>query len=218
MSLSGDRKFDYPQSFGPYAPYWKQYHYQNDYFGRLSVALSSGKQKNRILILEPTTTAWMYFSPDTNRVNKRFNEINPSFRSMLSLLEQNQIEYDLGSEHIIRDYGKISGKTFYVNKCSYDLVIVPDVMDNLEQSTYTLLKKYVSNGGRVLQIGEGVKYIAAEPSDKLAELVSAKDLDKESAHKQGNYRYTYCQILISRLIFPGMASYFITGEGCRTAN
>ena len=65
MSLMGDRKFDYPQSFGPYSPYWKQYRYQTDYFGRLSAALSSGKQKNRILILEPTTTAWMYFSPVT---------------------------------------------------------------------------------------------------------------------------------------------------------
>ncbi len=174
MSLLGDRKFDYPQSFGPYAPYWKQYHYQNDYFGRLSAALSSGWQKNRILILEPTTTAWMYFSPDTNKVNKRFKEINPAFRGLLSLLEQNQIEYDLGSEHIIRDYGRISGKTFCVNECSYDLVIIPDVMDNLEASTYALLGRYVSNGGRVLQIGDGAKYIAAEPSDKLAELVSGK--------------------------------------------
>jgi hypothetical protein len=174
MSLAGDRKFDYPQSFGPYAPYWKQYHYQNDYFGRLSAALSSGKQINRILILEPTTTAWMYFSPDTNRVNKRFKEINPAFRGMLSLLEENRIEYDLGSEHIIREYGRISGKTFCVNKSSYDLVIVPDVMDNLEPSTYDLLRKYVSNGGRVLQIGEGAKYLAAEPSEKLAELASEK--------------------------------------------
>ena len=29
---------------------------------------------------------------------------------MLSLLEQKQVEYDLGGEHIIRDYGKVSGK------------------------------------------------------------------------------------------------------------
>ncbi len=49
MSLMGDRKHDYPQSFGPYAPYWKQYQYQTDYFGRLSAALSSGKQINRII-------------------------------------------------------------------------------------------------------------------------------------------------------------------------
>jgi hypothetical protein len=174
MSLLGDRKFDYPQSFGPYAPYWEQYRYQTDYFGRLSVALSSGKQNNKILILEPTTTAWMYFSPDTDKINRRFKEINPSFRRMLSLLEQKQVEYDLGSEHIIRDYAKVSGKYFTINQSSYDIIIVPDVMDNMEKSTYILLKKYILNGGKVIQLGEGVKFIDAEPSDKLIKLTSAK--------------------------------------------
>jgi hypothetical protein len=174
MSLMGDRKFDYPQSFGHYAPYWKQYHYQTDYFGRLSAALSSGKQKNRILILEPTTTAWMYFSPERDKINKRFNDINPAFRSMLSLLEQKQVEYDLGDENIIRDYGKVSGKKFCVNQCSYDIVIIPDVMDNFEKPTFNLLKKYVANGGKVIQLGEGARYIAAEPSDKLTKLTSGK--------------------------------------------
>ncbi len=174
MSLAGDRKFDYPQSFGPHAPYWKQYHYQNDYFARLSVALSAGKQKNRILILEPTTTAWMYFSPDSATINSRFRQINPAFRKMLALLEQKQVEYDLGSEHIIRDYGKVSGKHFCINQSSYDLVIVPDVMDNLEESTFALLRKYVSGGGRVLQIGTGARFINAEPSDRLKTLVSTK--------------------------------------------
>jgi hypothetical protein len=174
MSLMGDRKFDYPQSFGPYAPYWKQYSYQTDYFGRLSAALSSGKQKNRILILEPTTTAWMYFAPDSAKINKRFKEINPAFRSMLSLLEQKQVEYDLGDENIIRDHGKVSGKKFCVSQCSYDIVIVPDVMDNFEKKTFNLLEKYVADGGKVIQLGEGAKYIAAEPSDKLIKLTSDK--------------------------------------------
>jgi hypothetical protein len=174
MSLLGDRKFDYPQSFGPYAPYWEQYRYHTDYFGRLSAALSSGKQKNRILILEPTTTAWMYFSPDTGKINRRFKEINPSFRRMLSLLEQKQVEYDLGSEHIIRDYGKVTGKLFSIDQCSYDIVIVPDVMDNIEGSTFRLLKKFILNGGKVIQLGEGVKFIDAEPSDRLIKLTSAR--------------------------------------------
>ena len=181
MSLMGDRKFDYPQSFGPYSPYWKQYRYQTDYFGRLSAALSSGKQKNRILILEPTTTAWMYFSPKSDKINKRFNDINPAFRSLLSLLEQKQVEYDLGDENIIRDYGKVSGKKFCINQGSYDIVIVPDVMDNFEKTTYNLLKKYVANGGKVIQLGEGARYIAAEPSDKLIKLTSAKSWIKYPA-------------------------------------
>jgi hypothetical protein len=175
VSLMGDRKHDYPQSFGPYAPYWKQYKYQADYFGRLSAALSSGKQINKILVLEPTTTAWMYYSPKKENTNARFDKINPSFRSMLSLFEQKQVEYDLGCEHIIRDYGKVSGKTFSVGQRDYDLVIIPDVMDNLESPTYKLLKKYVSNGGKVIQFGEGMQFIDAKPAEELKKLTSKEN-------------------------------------------
>ena len=175
ISIMGDRKHDYPQSFGPYAPYWKQYKYQNDYFGRLSAALSSGKQVNKILVFEPTTTAWMYYSPKKENINPRFDKINPSFKSMLSLFEQKQVEYDLGCEYIIRDNGKVKGKTFIIGQRDYDVVIIPDVMDNFDKSTFKLLKKYVSNGGKVIQFGEGAKFIDAELTDQFESLASKEN-------------------------------------------
>jgi hypothetical protein len=181
MSLAGDRKFDYPQSFGPYSPYWNQYSYQINYFGRLSAALSSGKQTNRILVLEPTTTAWMYYSPESGRTNKRYSEINPAFRKLLGLFEQKQVEYDLGDENIIRDYGKVSGNKFCVSQCSYDIVIVPDGMDNFEKPTFNMLKKFVAHGGKVIQLGEGARYIGAEPAEELVSLTSCKSWTKVPA-------------------------------------
>ncbi|HBL77151.1 MAG: hypothetical protein A2W90_18725 [Bacteroidetes bacterium GWF2_42_66] len=174
ISLTGDRKHDYPQSFAAHAPYWKQYRYQADYFGRLSLALSAGKQKNRVLVLEPTTTAWMYYSPKSDKINTRFNDINPAFRGLLGLLEKEQVEYDLGCENIIRDHGKVTGEKFHVNQRSYDIVIVPDVMDNFEEATFRLLQKYVLNGGKVIQLGEGAKYVAAESSEELTKLTTQK--------------------------------------------
>ncbi len=173
MSLMGDRKFDYPQSFGPYSPYWSQYKYHTDYFGRLSASLSSGAQKNRILVLEPTTTAWMYFSPESGKSGKRYYDINPAFRKLLSLLEQKQVEYDLGDEHIISGFGRVSGKKFCINQRSYDILVVPDGMDNFEKPTFDLLEKYVAHGGRVIQLGEGARFISAEPSDNLTRLTSS---------------------------------------------
>ena len=67
MTLAGDRKHDFPQSFGEYDSWWPYYRTLADYYGRLSLALASGKQKNRILVIEPTTTAWMEYSPSARR-------------------------------------------------------------------------------------------------------------------------------------------------------
>ncbi len=180
MSLMGDRKHDYPLSFGAFEPWWKQYHYQADYFSRLSAALSSGIQQNHILVLEPTTTAWMYYTPVRDRVNKRFTEINPAFTKLLSQLEQAQVEYDLGCENIIRDWGKIEGSKFRVNQRVYDLVVIPDVMDNIDKTTYKLLKKYLAHDGKVLQLGEGAKFIDGVPSKDLAKLTTDKNWIKKA--------------------------------------
>ena len=61
MTLKGARKRDFPQSMSYHAPWWEKYKILNQYFERLSLALSYGKQINKILILEPTSTTWMYF-------------------------------------------------------------------------------------------------------------------------------------------------------------
>ena len=180
VSMMGDRKHDYPPSFGTFEPYWKQYRYQADYFGRLSAALSSGVQKNRILVLEPTTTAWMYYSPVKDKRPKRFDDINPAFRKLLDNFEQSQVEYDLGCENIIRDWGKVQGDKFRVNQRIYDLVIIPDVMDNIDKATFKLLKKYVANGGKVIQFGEGAKFVDALPSKDLVKLTSDKNWIKKA--------------------------------------
>ncbi len=60
ITLRGARKRDHPQSFSYHEPWWEAYHVSAEYFARLSLALSQGEQVNRVLVLEPTTTAWMY--------------------------------------------------------------------------------------------------------------------------------------------------------------
>ena len=61
-SLNGVRKFDYPPSFSYHEPWWEHYKLMGDYIGRMSMAMSAGEQINQTLVLQPTTSAWMYFS------------------------------------------------------------------------------------------------------------------------------------------------------------
>ena len=158
ISLAGDRKHDFPQGFGTYSPYWEVYRYHTDYFARLSLALSSGHQKNNILVLEPTSTTWMYFNP-TDKENQKMNKIGDDFDTFLKELESYQVEYDLGCENIIKDHGRIEEGKFVINKAGYDLIILPPGTENLDKPTFDLLKEYTEAGGKVLQINADLQFV-----------------------------------------------------------
>jgi hypothetical protein len=152
MTLTGARKYDYPQSFSYHTPWWPYYKTLNQYNKRLSLALSHGKQYNSILVIEPTTSAWMYVSRTSK--NLRFSEIGNQFQAFVTRLQKSHVEYDLGSENIIKDHGKIAGGKFVVGQRSYSIVVIPPGMENIDKPTFKLLKEYVAKGGKVIQLEE----------------------------------------------------------------
>lgn len=176
LSLVGHRKQNYPQSFLNYDPYWHLYKNQTDYFARLSLALSSGQQINKTLIIEPTTSVWMYYGEDEGQ---KINEIGNSFKGMIQFLEDQQAEYDLGCENVIKDQGKISGKKFIVNKRAYNLVVIPENMENIDNASFLLLQQYIANDGKVLQLGEDPQLVDGEKSAELIELVKSENWIRE---------------------------------------
>lgn len=150
MTLLGDRKHDFPQSISYHAPWWEHYDHHLDYFARLSVAMSAGKQKNNVLVLEPTTSTWMYYS--SNSPNEFINEIGDSFNDLLDKMEQYKIAYDLGSENIIKDRGRVNNDSFMVGEAGYDLVVLPYGMENLDGATFELIEQYLESGGKVVSL------------------------------------------------------------------
>jgi hypothetical protein len=155
MTLKGARKRDYPQSMSYHTPWWENYKPLNAYFHRLSFAMSAGKQINKILILEPTSTSWMLHAPKlTNSIGApaAIDELKDKFHGLLAALEKNQVEYDLGCESIIASHGRVQKKQFVVGSRAYELVILPPMFENLMDSTYLLLLNYLQNGGTVLSM------------------------------------------------------------------
>lgn len=169
MTLEGARKRDHPQSFSYHEPWWKNYNVLGDYFARLSLALSSGKQINRVLVFEPTSTAWLYFS-DT-QFNDTYSELGPSFQEFVLKLEKYQIEYDLASENIVKDNSEIAGEKFIVGERAYDVIILPPGLENLDKSTYELVKTYLESGGKVISFNDVPSYIDGSESSKLKSIV-----------------------------------------------
>lgn len=149
MTIMGARKYDYPQSFSYHNPWWPYYKSLNDYFTRLALMLSSGRQVNKILIIEPTTTAWMYYNRD--KPNARFTDIGNQFQQFVTRLEKSQVEYDLGSENIIRDHGSAKNAKFIVGSREYEMVILPPGIENVDLPTFELLEKFAAAGGKIIQ-------------------------------------------------------------------
>ncbi len=148
FTMAGARKYDYPPTFDYHEPWWGDYKYINDHYARLSQALSSGQQKNDILIIEPTTTAWLYDS--YAKRNQKVREIGQAFQSFISILEKSQVEYDLGSENMIGYMGDAKRHALTVGKASYSKVVIPPMTDNLDLETYRLLEKFVAHGGTLI--------------------------------------------------------------------
>ncbi len=177
ITIRGTRKRDHPQSFSYHEPWWNSYHVMAQYFTRLSAATSHGRQVNRILVLEPTTTAWMY-QPDRS-TQKQMMDVGERFQQLVNDLERAQVEYDLGCEDIIARHGSVkregraasksaSGTPwFVVGKCRYDTVVLPPLTESLNSPTVDLLQKYASAGGRVLCCGPPPERIDGRLGDRV---------------------------------------------------
>ena len=149
VTLRGARKGDYPQSFSYHEPWWEGYHVQAQYFARLSAALSQGEQVNEVLVLEPTTTAWMYQAADA-----KLDELGKSFFDLVMALEAAQVEYDIGCEDILARHGSADSAGLKVGRRHYRTVVLPPMTENLNAKTAQLLAAFEETGGTVLSCGE----------------------------------------------------------------
>jgi hypothetical protein len=167
VTIRGARKRDHPQSFSYHEPWWKNYHVMASYFTRLSFIMSQGRQINRVLVLEPTTTAWMY------QGDPKQKEIGDRFQALLVALERAQVEYDIGCEDILARDGSAEGPSIRVGKASYHTVVLPPLTENLNRPTMDLLEVYTKAKGVVLCCGEAPARVDGRPSER-AELAASR--------------------------------------------
>lgn len=164
VTLRGARKRDHPQSFSYHEPWWEAYHVNAQYLTRLSAVMAQGEQVNRILVLEPTSTAWMYQGHEA-----KLREIGDSFFNLLLALEAAQIEYDLGCEDILARVGAVAGPRLRVGGRFYDVVVLPPHTENISSTLLRLGETFLESGGQVLCLGEPPTRVDGTPSSRPAE-------------------------------------------------
>ncbi len=215
ITLRGARKRDHPQSFGYYEPWWEAYGVQGRYFERLSLALSAGEEVNNILVIEPTTTAWMYNADGED--DPQLTKIGAEFQKFVTDLAKHQVEFDLGCEDIIARHGFVtwaqtsnerngtqsaeSGADLSVGRRHYGIVVLPGSIENLASKTVELLDEYLQHGGRVYCVGSApTRQDGVESATivRLAKYHGWVPLDVKSA--------------ISRLEFDGGGTVVVSAE------
>jgi len=167
ITIEGARKLDYPDFFTGYSPWAEDYKTLNDHVARLSLTLSQGEQNNEILILEPTSTVWMYYS--STHTLPHLDEIGGSFTELLNALEHKQLEYDLGCETMISDHGKVKNGKFVVGQKEYATVILPENMEVLLPTTAKMLEDFARKGGRIVALSKPTLVNGTE-SESMKEL------------------------------------------------
>jgi hypothetical protein len=177
MTLTGARKYDYPPVFTYHSPWFGDYKMLNDYFGRLSLVMSKGLQQNDILVLEPNSTLWSYYSHTGS--NPALMEIGKNFQAFVTLLEKGQMEYDLGSENIIKDHGRVENGKFIVGKAPYSTVVIPPMNETLNKPTFALLRRFVEQGGRLITFSKP-NLIDGAVNNELVSFVAQESVIKES--------------------------------------
>ncbi|MDR2919764.1 MAG: hypothetical protein LBV72_10425 [Tannerella sp.] len=173
MTLTGARKYDYPPVFTYHSPWFGNYKVLNDYFGRLSLVMSKGVQRNDILVLEPNSTLWSYYSHTGS--NPALMKIGKNYQAFVTLLEKGQVEYDLGSENIIKDQGRVENGKFIVGEAAYSTVVIPPMNEALNKPTFALLRQFVEQGGRLITFAKS-DLIDGAPNQELVSFMANESI------------------------------------------
>jgi hypothetical protein len=169
VTVRGARKRDHPQSFSDHAGWWKDIKGLNDRIGRLSYALSQGRMKNRVLVLQPTTSAFLFAKPD-KAAEAEFARMRREHGSLIQSLCDYQIDFDLGDEYLLEEVGSAGKGKLHVGRSTYHLVVLPPSMTNMRHQTLSLLEKYLRGGGKVLALASAPTYVDGQKSDFVLKL------------------------------------------------
>ncbi len=173
FSYQGLRKRDCPQSFDYRQPWWEEWKYYNDYLARGSYMLTRGVMDQRILYLNPSTTAYLVPGEEAKGTVDHGTDPscvkNPDMSDFLTLFEDLHREgwdFDLGDEFSLSRHGSVEGGALVCGRMRYSAVIVSKNMKNMLAETASLLLSFMRAGGLVLSSGDeeddAAEYISGE--------------------------------------------------------
>jgi len=183
VRMAGEAKRDYPACIGYQSPWFKEYHYIEDHFARLNVALTSGCPVAWVAVTHPMESFWLCFGPiQGGGAEQEFRE--QAFKDLTDWLLFGLIDFDFISESLLpTQCTNDGGAQLHVGKYKYDVVILPN-MRTIRSSTLDILEQFGKNGGRIIIAGEKPSLVDASPikATSIHKLTSAAQIPWTKYH------------------------------------
>lgn len=161
-SERGTRKYDYPAHFSDVNPWVREY-FQcfNDYFTELGRVLGEGKQYVNVAMLHPIRSAYFDYKRMTEESMHGIEALEINLSKDCELLSSRAVDFHFLDETLLAKYGFVEGTHIGCGKCTYDYLVLPHII-TMDSSTQELLKTYISQGGKVLILGEKPCFLEGE--------------------------------------------------------
>lgn len=176
-TMEGEAKRDYPASILHQSAWYKHYHYVEDYFSRISVALQQGNPVCDLLVLNPVESVWAQIRHGW--VNHLTGATTPiqvlehAFDDVFKWLSGVQLDFDYGDEDFLMRMGSVEttndGPVLMVGKARYKAVLVAG-LTTIRSTTLDLLETFANAGGSLIFSGEPPVNVDACLSGRANEL------------------------------------------------
>jgi hypothetical protein len=90
--------------------------------------------------------------------------------SLVRFLCDHQVDFDLGDELLLEEFGSAGDARLVCGEQAYDVVVLPENMDNCCETTLELLQAFLDAGGTVVALGEPPTLVNGRPDERPAGL------------------------------------------------
>ena len=173
VSMKGTAKRDYPASISYQSPWYKEYRYVEDHFGRVNTALTRGKPYVKVAVIHPVESYWLHFGPNEQTALVR-EKLEQNFTNVTNWLLRGCIDFDFICESLLPSQCEKGSAPLQVGEMAYDVIIVPEC-ETLRSTTLERLEAFKAAGGKLVFMGDAPKYEDAVPSERGKKLYDASN-------------------------------------------
>ena len=202
----GNRKYDHPSHFSAANPWVSEYFLEfNNYFTNLGDFLSESEELVNVAVLHPMRSAYFEYQREDEANGFGIAELDKKFAEQLNFLCSANIPFHFLDETLLEKHGFVDETFIGCGCCKYDILVLP-ICYSLSQNTWTLIKQYLQNGGKLLMLDAKPEFLEGEKYD-FTELKS--NISFEEILKKQFYRFSDTSTPIRSTLRKNDNGYFL---------